>query len=160
MAPAPAPAKPTFFDLAAEHPLRILVAEDNPMNKMLILTVLTKLGYKADWAGDGRACVDRFAAGDYDLILMDVHMPEMDGLEATREIRARFEERPVAICALTANASEEGRDECLAAGMDDFITKPLQVPKLLPVLRATRPIAEKARVGAGAAVESAAVAAV
>ena len=139
-APAPSasatPRPSAFFDLAAECPLRILVAEDNAMNKMLILTVLTKLGYKADWAENGRVAVDRFAAGDYDLILMDVHMPEMDGLEATREIRERHRERAVTIRALTANASEEGREDCLAAGMDDFMTKPLQVPRLVEVLRA------------------------
>lgn len=135
------PKRPTFFDLAAECPLRILVAEDNAMNKMLILTVLTKLGYKADWAENGRVAVDRFGAGDYDLILMDVHMPEMDGLEATRLIRERHRERRVSICALTANASEEGRDECLCAGMDDFMTKPLQIPKLVEVLRGVTPVA-------------------
>ena len=158
VAPVPVPAaaeRPKFFDLAAEHPLRILVAEDNAMNKVLILTVLTKLGYRADWAENGRVAVDRFAASDYDLILMDVHMPELDGLEASREIRDRHRERPVTICALTANASEEGREECLAAGMDDFMTKPLQVPRLVEVLRGVRPMpmtfGERASVASGGA---------
>ena len=136
-------AKPVFFDLAAEHPLKILVAEDNPMNKMLILTVLTKLGYKADWVETGLLAVERFAAEAYDLILMDIHMPDMDGLQATREIRKRYFERPITIYALTANASEEGRGECFAAGMDDFMTKPLQVPALITLLRKVEPLASR-----------------
>ncbi len=139
----PANARPVFFDLAAEHPLRILVAEDNLMNKMLILTVLTKLGYTADWVENGRLAIERFAAEAYDLILMDIHMPEMDGLQATREIRKRYFERPVTICALTANASEEGRVECLAAGMDDFMTKPLHVPALVARLRRVEGLASR-----------------
>ena len=143
-AAAPPPKKPgPYFDLHAERPLRILVAEDNPMNKTLALTVLRKLGYQADWAADGQKAVEAFAANSYDLILMDVHMPEMDGLEATRTIRRRYFERPVYVCALTANASGEGRDECEAAGMDDFLAKPLRVEALVEVIRRVRPLAER-----------------
>ncbi len=150
-ASVPAKPRPVFFDLGAEHPLKIMVAEDNPMNKMLILTVLTKLGYKADCVENGRLAVERFGAEAYDLILMDIHMPEMDGLQATREIRDRYFERPVTICALTANASEEGRVECLAAGLDEFMTKPLQVPALVTLLRKVEPLASRMIAAAGAA---------
>ncbi len=140
---SPPTAKPIFFDLAAEAPLSILVAEDNAMNKTLILTVLTKLGYQADWAENGAVAVERFAARPYDLILMDVHMPEVDGLEATRRIRSHYADRPVTICALTANASEDGRRECIESGMDDFMSKPLQLPKLIETLRGVVPMAER-----------------
>ena len=127
-----------FVDLAAEVPLRILVAEDNAINKLLALKVLARLGYEADWAPDGRAAVERHAKEAYDFIFMDVHMPALDGLDATRAIRRGEVNPTVFICALTANATEEGYDECIAAGMDDFISKPLKVERLVEVIRSTR----------------------
>ena len=144
-----------FFDLAAECPLKILVAEDNAVNKMLVLTVLRKLGYGAEWAENGAKAVDLFAANHHDLILMDVHMPEMDGIEATRTIRERFEATPPYICALTANASEEGREECEEAGMEAFLSKPLNLDALIAVIRGVPTLAARASaVGAGTAPEA------
>lgn len=139
---------PTFFDLAGECPLRILVAEDNTINKLLALKVLGKLGYEADWAPDGRVAVERHGERPYDLIFMDVHMPELDGLGATRAIRARDGGDAVYVCALTANATEEGRDECLEAGMNGFMSKPLKVGAMVEVIRlaaarAARPAREE-----------------
>lgn len=105
----------------------ILVVEDNPLNQKLVLLLLKKLGYQADVAENGRLALDAVAQKTYDLILMDIQMPEMDGIEATRRIIAQTDtdSRPP-IIALTANALHEDRERCFNAGMDDFITKPLK----------------------------------
>ncbi len=142
---APKQAASPFFDLGSTHPLKILVAEDNKMNTMLALSVLRKLGYEADHAENGQVACERYAATPYDLILMDLHMPVMDGLEATRQLRRREADRPPYVCALTANASESGRDECLEAGMDDFLTKPMQVDRLVALLRRVPRLSERMR---------------
>lgn len=106
---------------------RILVAEDHPVNQQLILRILQRLGCTVILARDGSQAVDLAVREPFDLILMECQMPEMDGLEATRRIRAHpgSSTTRVPIVALTANAMDRDREECLAAGMDDFVTKPI-----------------------------------
>ncbi len=117
--------------LAERLPLRILVAEDNAINQKLALQMLRRMGYRADVAGDGREVLQALERQSYDVVLMDVQMPEMDGLEATRRIAQQWtaEQRP-RIIAMTANAMLGDREACLAAGMDDYISKPIRVKEL------------------------------
>lgn len=117
--------------------LRILVAEDNPFNQRVILGALRRLGYTADVVTDGRAAIEAVASKPYDLVLMDLMMPELDGVAATREICARWpgEQRP-RIVAITAQATADDHTACLAAGMADFLTKPLETSRLAAVLQA------------------------
>jgi signal transduction histidine kinase/CheY-like chemotaxis protein/ligand-binding sensor domain-containing protein len=111
--------------------LRVLVAEDNLVNQRVVLKLLEKLGVHADLAVDGSQAIAAVADRPYDLVLMDVQMPEVDGLSATRAIRSRLPaDRQPAIFGLTAHATEEYRDVCLDAGMDGFLTKPLEREKL------------------------------
>ena len=117
-------------DFAKEFPLRILVAEDNLINQKLIITVLAKMGYDAALAQDGKEVMEMTDLKPYDLILMDVQMPEIDGLEATRMLRKCREKQPV-IIAMTANVMEGDRDNCIQAGMDDYISKPVALDELL-----------------------------
>jgi CheY-like chemotaxis protein len=121
-----------------QHPLTILLAEDNPVNQRVAILMLQRLGYRADLAANGREALEALERQRYDLVLMDVQMPEMDGLQATREIRARFkgEARP-RIIAMTANASTSDRDDCFAAGMDDFLSKPVRSADLRLAILAT-----------------------
>jgi CheY-like chemotaxis protein len=123
-------------DFAANIPLNILVAEDNLINQKMILRVLEKLGYKADLATTGREVIQMLDSKFYELILMDVQMPEMDGLEATRYIREYHAKQPI-IFALTANAMIEDREECLKAGMDNYIPKPVKIEILIAMLKET-----------------------
>ena len=120
---------------ASRHPLRILLAEDNAVNQKLALRLLQQMGYRADLASNGIEAVESVERQTYDVVLMDVQMPEMDGLEATRRIVRR---RPNAdrprIVAMTANAMQGDRDACLAAGMDDYLTKPIRVDRLVQAL--------------------------
>ncbi len=120
-------------DFAGENPLRILVAEDNAVNQQLILHILDKLGYKPDSVENGELALEAATREHYDLILMDVQMPEMDGLEATRQIRSTLSRQPV-IVALTANAMQGDREECLQAGMNDYISKPVRLDELMRML--------------------------
>jgi CheY-like chemotaxis protein len=124
--------------LGLEHPLAILLAEDNPVNQRVAILMLQRIGFRADLAANGREALEAVTRQRYDLVLMDVQMPEMDGLQATREIRARFDDntRP-RIVAMTANASVSDRDECLAAGMDGFLTKPVRTADLRNAILAT-----------------------
>jgi CheY-like chemotaxis protein len=110
--------------------LKILLVEDNAVNQMLALGMLQKLGLNADLATDGAEAVERVRDTSYDLILMDIQMPRMDGLTATRAIRSMPDIRQPRIVALTANAMESDRDACLAAGMDDFLSKPFKAAEL------------------------------
>ncbi len=128
----------TDSQLARQHPLRILLAEDNVVNQKLALRLLSQMGYRADLAGNGIEAIESLARQTYDLVLMDVQMPEMDGLEATRRIVARWPsgERP-RIVAMTANAMQGDREACLAAGMDDYVTKPIRVDELVRALLQT-----------------------
>jgi signal transduction histidine kinase/DNA-binding response OmpR family regulator len=125
--------------LAVTHPLRILLAEDNIVNQKLALRLLQQMGYRADLASNGIEAVDAVGRQAYDAVLMDVQMPEMDGLEASRQITARWPagERP-RIVAMTANAMQGDREMCLAAGMDDYLTKPIRVPQLVEALLKTQ----------------------
>jgi GAF domain-containing protein/CheY-like chemotaxis protein len=135
-AAAPAPTTPRIDgELAARHPLRILLAEDNVVNQKLALRLLKQMGYRADLASNGIEAVESVQRQTYDVVLMDVQMPEMDGLDAAREICGRFaaHERP-RIVAMTANAMQGDREECLAAGMDDYVTKPIRVDALVAAL--------------------------
>ncbi|HET9083886.1 MAG TPA: GAF domain-containing protein [Candidatus Limnocylindrales bacterium] len=112
-------------DLGARHPLRILLAEDNAVNQKLALRLLERMGYRADVAENGLAAISAVEGSTYDVILMDVQMPELDGLEATRRIRRRWPGDRPRIVAMTANAMDGDREACLAAGMDDYIAKPI-----------------------------------
>jgi signal transduction histidine kinase/CheY-like chemotaxis protein len=117
--------------------LRILLAEDNAVNQRVATLTLDRLGHRCDVAGDGEQAVAAVVAGDYDLVLMDLHMPRLDGIDATREIRRLVPGRRPRIVALTASATDESRRASLAAGMDDFLTKPLEVAELRRVLAET-----------------------
>ncbi len=134
---APVPA-PVPEPLAVRHPLAILLVEDNLVNQRVALLMLRRLGYEADIAGNGREAVVAVERTRYDLVFMDLQMPEMDGMEATRIICARWPAgRRPRIVAMTANASTSDRDECFAAGMDDFLSKPVRSPELARVLAET-----------------------
>ena len=121
-------------ELGRRHPLAILLAEDNAVNQKLAIRLLANMGYTPDIAGDGVQAINALKATDYDVVLMDVQMPELDGLEATRRIRAEWPERPLHIVAMTANAMAGDRDACLAAGMNDYISKPIRPAELAAAL--------------------------
>ena len=121
------------IEFANEHPLRILVAEDNLINQKLALKVLSKLDYHAALAQNGKQVIEMADLDQYDLIFMDVQMPEMDGIEATKNIRKYMEIQPM-IIAMTANAMKEDKDECLKAGMDDFLGKPVKLEEIVDML--------------------------
>jgi signal transduction histidine kinase/CheY-like chemotaxis protein len=127
-------------DLAERMPLRILVAEDNPTNVKLINAILTRLGYRPDVAANGHEVLAALARQTYDVILMDVQMPEMDGIEATRQVQLRVPPmRRPRVVALTAGVLPEERQRCLAAGMDEFVDKPIVASRLVAALeRCTR----------------------
>jgi PAS domain S-box-containing protein len=125
---------PEQADMGTTHPLRIIVAEDNLVNQRVIEQMLSRLGYRCDVAANGKEACQAVQARAYDLVLMDVHMPEMDGLEATRTILADAD-RPPRIVALTAGASEAARRRCFDAGMHDYVTKPVRIGDLIPILR-------------------------
>jgi signal transduction histidine kinase/DNA-binding response OmpR family regulator len=120
--------------LGERHPLRILLAEDNPVNQKLALRLLSQLGYDADTATDGGEALAAIERTEYDLVLMDVQMPEIDGLEATRRIRRTHADRSIWIVAMTANAMAGDREACLAAGMNDYISKPIRPAELTAAL--------------------------
>jgi signal transduction histidine kinase/DNA-binding response OmpR family regulator len=121
-------------ELGKRIPLRILVAEDNMINQKIALKVLERLGYKADLAANGLEAIDAVKRQHYDLILMDMIMPEMDGLEATRAIRALRDLKQPTIIALTANAMQGEREKCMECGMNDFLPKPFQIIDLERVI--------------------------
>ena len=130
------PATMTFdSQMATRLPLRILLAEDHAINQRLALQMLKKMGYRADVVANGLEALDAVLRQPYDVVLMDVHMPEMDGLEATRRICQQMQGTPrPLIIAMTANAMQGDREECLEAGMDDYISKPIQVKDLQEAL--------------------------
>jgi CheY-like chemotaxis protein len=126
--------------MAARLPLRILLAEDNAVNQKLALRMFERMGYRVDVAGNGLEVLQALQRQTYDVVFMDVQMPEMDGMEATRHIRADHpgEIRP-RIIAMTANAMREDREACLAAGMDDYLAKPIRVNELIRALLSCSP---------------------
>lgn len=126
---------PIDSTLGTRCPLRILLAEDNVINQKVALLLLQRAGYRADIAANGQEVLDAVSTKAYDLILMDVQMPEMDGLEATRRLRGPgpWLGKP-RIVAMTADVMREGREACIAAGMDDFVAKPIRVHELMRLL--------------------------
>lgn len=119
---------------ATTKPLTVLIAEDNPINQEVARAMLSKRGHRVDVVGDGRAAVTAALSKDYDTILMDIQMPELDGLDATREIRERRPPPRPRIIALTANALPGERERCLAGGMDGYLAKPFAAADLFAVL--------------------------
>jgi CheY-like chemotaxis protein len=133
---------PSAEPIAEPRGLRVLVAEDNPVNQMLAVRMLQKLGHEATVVPDGRAAVAAVEAEAFDLVLMDVQMPEMDGFAAAAAIRQHEAGAPgrprIPIIALTAHALKGDREQCLAAGMDDYLSKPLNHPGSRPSQPAAR----------------------
>jgi PAS domain S-box-containing protein len=119
--------------------LQILVAEDNAVNQRLALLMLEKLGYRGDVVSNGAEALEALERRWYDVVLMDVQMPELDGLEATRRIHERWSSERPHIIAVTAGAMNEERERCLAAGMDDYLSKPIRIEELSAALAALRP---------------------
>jgi len=161
--PQPAPPQPDA-QMAERLPLRILLAEDTAVNQKVALLLLKKLGYRADVACNGLEVIEALHRQPYDVVLMDVHMPEMDGLEATRQIRQQWGNgklgsysisqegsetvnpvsySPPHIVAMTANAMRGDRDSCLEAGMNDYVSKPVQLQELAQALQQCQPIIPK-----------------
>jgi CheY-like chemotaxis protein/nitrogen-specific signal transduction histidine kinase len=127
------------------HSLRILLAEDNLVNQKVAIHMLKKIGYQADVVMNGLEAIETLQKSIYDVVLMDLQMPKMDGIEATRHIISRFPpERRPQIVAMTANAMEGDREICLAAGMNDYITKPINIEQLAKALSNCRPISSRA----------------
>ena len=126
---------------AADHgkrTLRLLLAEDNVVNQRVALSMLQRLGYRADIATNGVEVIEALGRQTYDAVFLDVQMPEMDGLEAARRIRELWKPGPWLI-ALTANALEEDREACLTAGMNDYVSKPVALAELKDALERCRP---------------------
>jgi CheY-like chemotaxis protein len=122
-------------EFATQYPLQMLLAEDNPFNQAVATAILNKLGYQFDMAENGAEAISMLEKKPYDVILMDVQMPEMDGLEATRIIRQTPTFQQPVIIAMTANAMQEDKEECLQAGMNDYLSKPVNPEDLMLVLK-------------------------
>lgn len=121
--------------LASKYPLKILLAEDNVINQKVAIKILEKLGYRADVASNGLEAIEAVKTINYDVVFMDIHMPELDGLGASRIITSelKLEHYPV-IIAMTANAMQGDREQCLAAGMNDYLSKPVRLEELQDML--------------------------
>ncbi|NOZ62352.1 MAG: PAS domain S-box protein [Calditrichaeota bacterium] len=133
--------------MAQKFPLRILLTEDNLVNQKVALRILDRMGYRADVAGNGKEAIESLERQQYDVILMDVQMPEMDGLEASRIINERWTDSRPKIIAMTAGALKSDRDKCFEAGMDDYVTKPINVNELEGALKRVR-VPEKTKLRA------------
>jgi len=139
--PMPMPPPPTPLPAQRSAGGRLLVVEDNVVNQKVAMRMLVKMGYEVDLAEDGRQALERLAAARYDAVLMDCQMPEMDGYEATRHIRdlsSAVLDHDVPVIAMTANAFAEDRERCLAAGMNDFLSKPVDRATLEQMLEKWR----------------------
>jgi CheY-like chemotaxis protein len=126
-------------------PLNVLLAEDTPTNQMLVVHALEKRGHHVQVAGDGRTAVDQVATGSYDIVLMDLQMPEMDGFQATAAIRGLPDVGRVPIIALTAHAMVGDRERCLAAGMDGYLAKPLNLRELAQLVESSAQVVSDAK---------------
>ena len=123
-------------DMGQRYPLRILLVEDNQTNQYLATLLLKRLGYSADLATNGLEALDALEQSRYDLVLMDIQMPEMDGIEATDEIRRRWpEDEQPRIVAMTADVLQEEIQSCQEAGMNGYVAKPIRVPDLIEALQ-------------------------
>jgi CheY-like chemotaxis protein len=127
--------------LGSQHPLRVLVVEDNPVNQKVASSLLKRLGYLADISSNGLEALDAINRQPYDVVFMDIQMPDMDGITATKHIQKHFASgnRP-RIIAMTADALEGDRDRYLAQGMDDYISKPVRVEELIEALQKCHPV--------------------
>jgi CheY-like chemotaxis protein/HPt (histidine-containing phosphotransfer) domain-containing protein len=133
-------------DFASRYPLRILLAEDNPVNKRVAVRFLERLGYRIDTVGNGEEAIAALQRQAYDLVFMDVRMPELDGLAATRRIRAEFPpSRQPRIVAMTAYATREDLAACRAAGMDAALTKPVRFEQLAAILQQQAAVISKTK---------------
>jgi CheY-like chemotaxis protein len=132
--PLPVESTPASLPAAKASGL-VLVAEDNTVNQKVARLLISKIGYQVEVVSNGREALDALRSREFDLVLMDCQMPEMDGFEATRHIREHFApERGPVIIALTANAMEGEREKCLAVGMDDYLSKPMKPEQLKEML--------------------------
>lgn len=122
-------------ELAKHWPLRILLTEDNVVNQKVALKILERMGYRADVASNGYEAVQAMLHQTYDVVLMDIQMPGMDGIEATTKIREQLAENRPWIIALTANALQGDRERYLGVGMDDYLSKPIRIDELEKALR-------------------------
>jgi CheY-like chemotaxis protein len=120
-------------DFSEKYPLRILVAEDNIFNQQVIMHILNKMGYQPHLVENGELAVAMLRSTNFDLVLMDMQMPEMDGIEATRLIRQTLPDQPV-IIALTANTMQGDEEICMSAGMNDYISKPVKLEEVVAKL--------------------------
>jgi CheY-like chemotaxis protein len=125
---------------SSRQALRILVAEDNELNQQLVVAMLSRLGHQADVVGDGVQALAAASRRHYDVILMDLQMPVLDGIEATRRLIAGSSAKRPRIVALTANATSGDREACLAAGMDDYLAKPIEMMTLRQALARCEPV--------------------
>ncbi len=132
-------------DMGKNFPLRILVAEDNRINQLVAIGLLGKLGYQADLVGNGKEVLKRLEQQSYDIILMDCHMPEIDGFEATRKILEKYKMSRPRIIALTASTMKDDVDRCYQSGMDGFIGKPITISELVKVLSECRELSAPKR---------------
>jgi CheY-like chemotaxis protein/HPt (histidine-containing phosphotransfer) domain-containing protein len=130
--------------------LRILLAEDNAMNQKVALRLLERMGYSAEVANNGLEAIEALERKPFDVVLMDVQMPELDGLDATRRIVAQWpEETRPHIIAMTANALPEDREACFAAGMNDYVAKPIRAEELVSALKRVKPLTNNGDRGNG-----------
>ena len=136
-------------ELAKHWPLRILLTEDNVVNQKVALKVLERMGYRADVASNGYEAVQAMLHQTYDVVLMDIQMPGMDGIEATTKIREQLAENRPWIIALTANALQGDRERYLGVGMDDYLSKPIRIDELEKALRTAATKASSTRQGDG-----------
>jgi len=132
------------INLSEKRPMSVLVAEDSPSNQRMIVEMLRRMGYRPDAVADGREVIQALELRHYDLILMDIKMPQMDGLEASRQIRKLCPpEKQPRIVAITAFAMEGDREKCLEAGMDDYLAKPVEKNDLMAILMKYSPEQDK-----------------